>query len=217
MGTKTKITEKALGLFNQNGIEYVGMRELAASLGMQIGNITYYFPTKNDLVNQLAVDLSALNAKILTPPGNLSMLSFLEMRARVFENQYAYRCLFLSFVHLIKQNPIIAKRYKKVEKERAEGLIDNIKMLEKEKYLKIDSGEDIAFLASTMGLIARFWISEAAISYNHLPVDHQIRHYSGLIAKIVAPFATKRGHTQIDEFLDNAKHMDGGTMVGKQE
>jgi hypothetical protein len=202
MGTKEKITKKALELFNQNGIEYVGMRELAASLGMKIGNITYYFPTKNDLVNQLALDLSAFNVKILTSPGDLTVASFLEMRERNFKNQYEYRCLFLSFVHIIKQNPIVAERYKKVEKERGDGLIGNIKMLEKQKYLKIGSHESVQFLASIIGLIARFWISEAAISYANMPVEHQIHHYSGLIARMLAPYATKKGHTQIENYLN---------------
>jgi AcrR family transcriptional regulator len=202
MGTKEKITQKALELFNQNGIEYVGMRELAASLGMQIGNITYYFPTKNDLVNQLALDLSALNEKTLASPGNPTLFSFLEMRERNFKNQHAYRCLFLSFVHIIKQNPLIAERYKNVEKARGDGAIDYIKMLQKQGYLKIESDENVLFLTSTIGLIARFWISEAAISYNHLPFEQQIRHYSGLIARMLSPYATKSGRIQIESFLN---------------
>jgi AcrR family transcriptional regulator len=201
MGTKERITRKALELFNQHGIEYAGMRELAASLGMQIGNITYYFPTKDDLVNQLALDLSALNEKTLAPTENLTIFSFLEMREKSFRNHHASRCLLLSFVHLIKQNPLIAKRYKKVGKTRGDGLIDNIKMLQKQEYLKIDSRQDREYLCSTIGLIARFWISDTAISCNKLPLEQQIGHYSGLIARMLFPYATKQGRIQIEDFL----------------
>lgn len=201
MDTKEKITQRALELFNQNGIEYVGMRELAASLGMKIGNITYYFPTKNDLVNQLALDLSALNVKTLHPPGNLTLLSFLQRREENFKNQHRYRCLFLSFVHIIKQNPIVAERYKNVEKERGSGLIGDIKMLEQQEYLKIGSQEALLSLAAAIGLIARFWISEAAITYSSFSVERQIQHYSGLIARMLFPYATKTGERQIEMFL----------------
>jgi AcrR family transcriptional regulator len=201
MDTKERITQRALELFNQNGIEYVGMRELAASLGMKIGNITYYFPTKNDLVNQLALDLSALNVKTLHPPGNLTLLSFLQRREENFRNQHRYRCLFLSFVHIIKQNPIVAERYKNVEKERGSGLVGDIKMLEQQKYLKIGSQEVLLSLAAAIGLIARFWISEAAITYSSLSVDRQIQHYSGLIASMLSPYATKTGERHIEMFL----------------
>jgi AcrR family transcriptional regulator len=202
MGTKEKITRKALDLFNQQGIEYVGMRELASSLGMQIGNINYYFRTKDDLVNQLAIDLSTLNDKTLITPKDLTMLAFLEMNERNFRNQYAYRCLFLSFVHIIRQNPIIAERYKKVEKARRGGFADSINMLQKQGYIEIEEQESAAFLASAIGLIARFWISEAAISYKHFPVEQQIRHYVGLIAGMLTPYATKQGCRHIEEFLN---------------
>jgi AcrR family transcriptional regulator len=202
MGTKEKITRKALELFNQGGIEYVGMRELAASLSMQIGNITYYFPTKDDLVNQLALDLSALNAKTLGSTGDLTMLTFLEMQETVFRNQHQYRCLFLSFVHLVRQNPLIAERYKNIGKGRGENFLSHIRTLQDGKYLALNSRTDIDYLAAALGLIARFWISEAAISYNQLPAEDQIRHYSGLIASMFGPYATKKGYRQMEEFLN---------------
>ncbi|RYZ50620.1 MAG: TetR/AcrR family transcriptional regulator, partial [Chitinophagaceae bacterium] len=43
LNTKDKIRDKALELFNERGIEYVGLRELAALLNIRVGNITYYF------------------------------------------------------------------------------------------------------------------------------------------------------------------------------
>lgn len=203
MSTKAKITKKALELFNQNGIEYVGMRELAASLDMQIGNITYYYPTKNDLVNQLALDLSALNTHTLASSANLTLLSFLEMRVNTFRNQQEYRCLFLSFVHLMKQNPVIAERYKAVEGERRDNLRDHIITLQKEGYLVVKSSEEVTFLASAIGLIARFWISDTAIAYPFIPAEDQAHHYVKLIAQLLVPYATETGNKQINDFLNN--------------
>jgi AcrR family transcriptional regulator len=200
MGTKGKIVQKALELFNEQGIEYVGMRELAASLGMQIGNINYYFPTKDDLVNELAIELSRLNEKTLAIPGDPTLFSFLEMTEKSFLNQYAYRCLFLSFVHIVRQNPIVAERYKKVEKLRRDGFTNTIEVLQKRGFIAVkeDGG---AFLADAIGLVARFWISEAAISDRRSPAGGQIRHYVGLIAGILLPYATKQGLRQIEDYL----------------
>jgi AcrR family transcriptional regulator len=200
MKTREKITNKALELFNRNGIEYVGMRELASALDMKIGNITYYFPTKDDLVNQLALDLSDLNA-ITLGKEVVTMTSFLEMRERNFQNQYRYRCLLLSFVHIMKQNPMVAERYKEIGKKRGDGLLLDIRNLQKKGYLKIDFKSDLEYLSSLIGLIARFWISETAISNNNLSVDKQIRHYVELTAKIFIPYATKLGKNQIDRFF----------------
>ena len=64
MKTEDKIVTKALEMFNIRGIEYVGLREISAELGIRVGNITYYFPTKDDLVNRLSLDLNKLNSKV---------------------------------------------------------------------------------------------------------------------------------------------------------
>ena len=53
--TRRKIRDKALEMFNERGIEYVGLRELAAILDMRVSNITYYFPTKDDLVYEITM------------------------------------------------------------------------------------------------------------------------------------------------------------------
>ncbi len=65
MNTRDKILDKALEMFNERGIEYVGLRELASVLGIRVSNITYYFPTKDDLVYELSLELSKLNAAII--------------------------------------------------------------------------------------------------------------------------------------------------------
>lgn len=201
MGTKEKIVRKGLELFNKHGIEYVGMRELAYSLGMQIGNINYYFPTKDDLVDQLALDLSELNERTLAIPDELTLLAFLETREKIFINQLTYRCLFLSFVHLVKRNRAIAERYKKVQKMRRDGFTDAIESLQKEGYIRLDDPGSAGFLASAIGLVARFWISEAAISDQHRSDEQQIHHYVGLIARLFMPYATKKGLRQIEDYL----------------
>src|SRR5204863_4216516 len=104
----------------ESGIEYVGMRELAASLDMRIGNLTYYFPTKDDLVNRLSLDLAEENSKTIVPMEEVTMVGFFDMLVQVFRNHVKYRCLMVSFVHLIERNPQISKRYNKTQVSRNE-------------------------------------------------------------------------------------------------
>src|SRR5688572_28682633 len=101
MNTQEKILDKALEMFNEQGIEYVGLRELAAVLSMRVSNITYYFPTKDDLVYALSLELSKQNAAVIVERESLTMLTFLRMFRQVFQNHVAYRCLLLSVVHLM--------------------------------------------------------------------------------------------------------------------
>ncbi|MBK7959190.1 MAG: TetR/AcrR family transcriptional regulator [Bacteroidetes bacterium] len=128
MKTEERIIAKALEMFNLKGIEYVGMRELAAILDMRVSNITYYFPTKDDLVNRLSMDLNKLNSKYVKVQDDLTLAQFLMMFKQVFKNHIQYRCLLLSFVHLLEQNKKIAARYKK---RRVIGIVlrENIHLL----------------------------------------------------------------------------------------
>jgi AcrR family transcriptional regulator len=202
-GTEEKIVQTALEMFNENGIEYVGMRELAAKLGMRIGNLTYYFPTKDDLVNRLSLDLADANNQTIIAVDQLTMRAFFRMLEDVFRNHLQYRCLLLSFVHIMERNPLIAKRYGKVQSKRNETWKVNILALQKNGYLATKNQAELAFLVSAIALIARFWISEAAISYKSLAEEGQRHHYLNMIARIFLPYATPRGKRELEPYFSN--------------
>ncbi len=194
------IVHRALALFNEKGVEYVGMRELAASLDMRIGNLTYYFPTKDELVLRLSTELAEENNKTIVAHDRISMESFFEMLQAVFKNHYRYRCLMLSFVHIMQRNPLIARRYSKTQSHRNETWYKNIEALRSGKYIKADE-QEIDFLVSAIALIARFWISEAAISYRNQSEEEQAQHYLKMIARIFLPYATAKGRPVLHTFL----------------
>jgi AcrR family transcriptional regulator len=194
------IVAQALESFNEKGIEYVGMRELATILGMRIGNLTYYFPTKDELVNRLALQLAEENSKTIVAVESMTIERFFEMLRQVFANHYRYRCLMLSFVHIMQRNPIVAKRYSKTQSQRNETWARNIGALRDAKYIKANQ-EEVDFLVSTIALIARFWISEAAISFRKQTEEEQTAYYLKMIARIFLPYATKKGNEYIERFF----------------
>ncbi|MCC6866041.1 MAG: TetR family transcriptional regulator [Ignavibacteria bacterium] len=203
MTTQERIAAKALELFNNKGIEYTGMREIAAKLGTKLGNITYYFPTKKDLIIQVSANLAKANSAILQKDESITMKSYFEMTIKHFECQYHYRCLFLSFVHLIKQYPKLSARYKKTELLRKKSIMEKIKHLVKNKYLRKMKGTEIKFLVSAVSILSRFWISEAAISYSKLKPANKIKHYISLLANIYLPYCTSKGKNELREFIEN--------------
>lgn len=44
------IYKNSVRLFNERGYSYVTMREIAAECGISVGNLTYYYPKKEDLL-----------------------------------------------------------------------------------------------------------------------------------------------------------------------
>ena len=201
MNTEEKILSKALEMFNERGIEYVGLREIASTLDMRVSNITYYFPTKDYLVNQLAKDLNRLNSELLAHDKDVTVYSFLEMMKKIFRNQLRYRCMLLSIVHLMEQNKEMSARHKKTQKDRNEIFRVKIMALAKTGYLNINNQKEAKFLASAITLIARFWISEATISFRQLNSEKQISYYLSLIANLLLPYSSAKAKNQIQLFF----------------
>lgn len=197
---ESAIVDRALAMFNEKGVEYVGMRELAADLEMRIGNLTYYFPTKDDLVLRLSTELAEENNRTIVAHELMTMETFFEMLQSVFRNHYKYRCLMLSFVHIMQRNPLIARRYNKTQSHRNETWYKNIQALRNGKYIKADE-QEVDFLVSAIALIARFWISEAAISYRNQSEEEQARHYLKMVARIFLPYATAKGKGVLQTLL----------------
>jgi AcrR family transcriptional regulator len=206
MNTRERILEKALSMFNERGIEYVGLRELAGLLDMRVSNITYYFPTKDDLVYEIALLLRDRNSAVMVPNDTLTMRGFLDMMHQVFRNHVEFRCLLLSFVHVMEQNKLVAASYKKTQDTRNATIKDNMDALEKQGYLNVQDDDEKQFLISSIALISRFWISESTISFRKLSSETQMAHYLNLIARLLLPYSTPRGKKEIKAFMQQLEH-----------
>ena len=202
LNTREKIRDKALEMFNERGIEYVGLRELAALLDMRVGNITYYFPTKDDLVYELSMQLSEKNAATMVVHEKPTMRAFLYMLQAVFQNHLQFRCLLLSVVHVMKQNKRVAAAYQQNQNTRSATIRTYIEALATSGYVQVKEKEDLDFLVSTLALISRFWISEAAISFRPVGEEEQIKHYLTLITKLLLPYSTPKAKSEIQDFTE---------------
>ncbi len=58
--TREKILFKAQVLFNEEGYQHITMRRIADELGMSVGNLTYHFKHKQDIVEALIHDIQLL-------------------------------------------------------------------------------------------------------------------------------------------------------------
>lgn len=205
LNTKEKIVEKALAMFNERGIEYVGLRELAGLLDMRVSNITYYFPTKDDLVYEIALQLRNKNSEVMISDDHLTMRGFLDMLNKVFNNHLHFRCLLLSFVHVMEQNKLVAASYKKTQNTRNATIKSNIDVLSSSGYLNTSDPFEKDLLVSSISLISRFWISEAVISLKTLKPEEQVKHYLKLVAGLLLPYASAKGKRDIKTFLEQLK------------
>ncbi len=203
--TKEKIVAKALEMYNEHGIEYAGVRELAKELNMKGGNITYYFPTKNDLIRELTDRLSQSNAAIFSQKTEPGIYNFLDKHRRIYYNQYEYRALFVSLPLLLKQDNEFAGRYAQRQVERKKTLYNELKALFLAGYFNTAKSADLDTVLHAITTINRFWISEATV--DGLIDDKQaaVNTYLEQLAGLLHIIATDKGKDEIKRFRSELK------------
>lgn len=108
---KQKITECALRLFNENGYDCVSLREIADAAGTSIGNLTYHFSHKENLLAEIQEIFHSNLDEILIDTKDcddlLSCLyqSFQNAQARQLSNPFYYHHI----LDLSKDSKIVAQ------------------------------------------------------------------------------------------------------------
>lgn len=93
---KQKIIDCALRLFNENGYDRVSLREIADAAGTSIGNLTYHFSHKEDLLAEIQdIFHSNLDEILIDTTGQDDLLSclyqsFQHAQARQLSNPFYY-------------------------------------------------------------------------------------------------------------------------------
>ncbi len=198
--TKEKIIEKAIELYNIHGVEYVGVRELAKEMGLKGGNITYYFPTKDDLVAEIAEVLTSSNTEIFASYNDSSIIGFLNLHEQVFNNQYSYRSLFVSLPLLLKQNKSFEEKYRARQKSRRSNLSLLIKELFDNNYFKAKEEAELSFIVDMVTFINRFWLSEAIIDNANNKKKKVIDSQMSRLISFLLLVVSKKGQKEIRKY-----------------
>lgn len=213
--TRERILSRALELFNERGIEYVGVRELARELELQPGNISYHFSTKDDLVLAIGLQLRELNDATIALPGTPTLEGLLETLRQAFRNHWRYRCLFLSLPKLLEQNEAMAEAYVRTrEVERRELLHGWLERLVDGGLLRSGvTSEERWRIATFCALVARGWIGEGRVSFPDASPEWRMDHYLHIVADHLEGYATPRGAAELARF--RATLGDGRVEAGE--
>ena len=103
--TKQKILDTARTLFNESGYNSVSLRDIAKTVGISEGNLTYYFQKKENLMEELLAN--GVDTFPAAPPQTLEELDamFLDLQQTVQKNLY----FFLHFTQLSQISPKISQ------------------------------------------------------------------------------------------------------------
>ncbi len=183
MDTRDRLLRRATELFNEHGLEAVGVRDLARDLDLSPGNVSYYFARKENLVAELMSDLAEANSdNVEALAAADSLPELLDQYREIFRTQYNYRFLARSVVHIVDTYPELCGSYADVDAARRKGLAQAFSRLVGTDLDASTTDSAISAIVGTCTMIARFWLSEMRLSFNHIDPELVIDHYLGVIA-----------------------------------
>lgn len=193
MTTKEKILASSLLLFNKTGVGEISMRDIADHCKMSVGNLTYHYKKKDDLIFALFMEL--------VEEMNVIFIQQLELERTSVKNLYettvvTYRCLLkykfcmIDFVQLMKQIPRIQKAFQELMEVRKVQFEQLFKTAIETGVLKPEafSGQYQMFSAS-LNVYGDFWISNAEILFKGSQ-EEAIKQYSIVFLNMFYPYFT---------------------------
>jgi AcrR family transcriptional regulator len=192
--TKLKIKQKALELFNENGISDTTLRQIAGAMGISQGNLNYHYPTKKELIHELYFDLVAIineNLSAINLQQGFIDLLYLFSKS-IMQDFYKYRFIMRDFYKILRAYPEIKAHYNELYQTRRQQIIGIFEGLIAQGLMREPEFEqEYHRLFERMTILGDNWINAAEIYDTDMknPVDY----YVVILAEIMYPYLTQEG------------------------
>jgi AcrR family transcriptional regulator len=195
--TKHRIISTAIVLFNQRGFMNVTMRDLAQELDISLGNLTYHFKRKDELVetiHQCLIDeRNALLETVQVAPSITNIHAQLHPLMELYEK---YRFFYLDILEVMRAYPDIAQRHREHISNQIRyirAIIDYSvgtgNMLPESRNGQYDS------LAETVCLMLTYWLSQHTVRGREGSFLNDARE---AMWNLVFPLLTAKGKAAFD-------------------
>ncbi|MDH5398432.1 MAG: TetR/AcrR family transcriptional regulator [Cyclobacteriaceae bacterium] len=208
--TKEKILAKSLTLFNEHGVDSVKIRDITTELGMHVGNLNYYFPTKNDILYALCMEfiykVDKAIEKVLTKQAQ-GVLEQMYLQADIiFSVQLEYRFMFSKrYAEIISSLPSVQQHYQTTLKTRFTEWLGFHSLLVDHKLAYPNLVEESNSLSYVLNILAIFWQQEATIYMPNMTDDQKKKHALSVYFFTYKPYLTKSG---LDELMPLLRKLD---------
>lgn len=204
MKLKEKIFQRAVELFNERGVANVSPNQIAASLAISSGNLTYHYKTKAILIKTIYERMHADSEDYLDLEGYLTLDDFRKSMLKFQQFQEKY-CFFLQdMVFIIRNYPEVGKLYEAsnvMRLKKGRKLFDYF--VATERMIPETNGINYDYLVHNVWMVGAFWPTQDKF----LTTANQLQKPSNMVDMtwyMILPYLTEKGRTeyfQINETL----------------
>lgn len=209
--TRDKILKTSLELFNKNGIDNVGVRNIALKLKIRVGNLNYYFPTKNDIVHALCLEFIgkvdvAIKEFFIKSHGPIFEILYRQIDV-IFTIQLEYSFLFANrYAEIITSLPPVQEHYRKLLKVRFDEWMQLHVLLVRQKLATPQLVKDSYAFSYILNMLALFWHQESAIYFPEYSDKQKKAQGLSVFFHAYKPYLTKKGVRQLMPLLKSLEH-----------
>lgn len=190
--TKERILNSAVELFNQKGLVNVTMRDLANELDISLGNLTYHFKKKEELMEaiheRIISERNSLMENVQMIPSIANIQSQLVPLLQLYER---YRFFHQDILEVMRAYPKIAE----IQREHINNQITYIKAIIDYSIGSGNMRQEVVpgqyqQLAESVWMLLTFWLTQREIRSQQGDYYNQAR---SAMWNLVVPILTEKG------------------------
>ncbi len=192
--TRARILQKAIELFNESGTTSVSMNALAESLEISAGNLQYHYKNRDEIIRaileEMFVEFDAIYVFAEEEPFTLDTLRRI-MRVN-FDLVWKYRFFYREFAALLRNDPILARRFREIQEKRLTDQENVFKRVAGSGGVRsVLSPEELRNVVLIGWVLVHSWLSYAESTgqkIDHAALEHaveiMVQHYKPYLQEI---------------------------------
>jgi AcrR family transcriptional regulator len=199
--TRQRILDVARELFNAEGLGRVGVRDIARAVDISAGNLAYHFPTRDDLVVALVMQLHDENQQGVFDvlPADFSLETLYRAATGAMRNMLRFRFVILSYVEAVSASPELTRLERRLSVERRRRHDQMLAALVVGGYVKRLTPGRSERLYEQSTMISSGWLRIGTL--RGLSDEAALRHFAKLGCALLEPHCTARGARQMRRLL----------------
>ena len=190
MSRKQEIVSAAIDLFNRDGYNEVSVKDISESLGISPGNLTYHYPTKNELLNTIFDKMYSEMEGAFELGDSFGLCEMDDLLRGFLAFQQRYVFFFLDLTEILRTYPAIEKKYKAAIRKRWKQTEMLITLLAGRGLLRQESYKGSwSDISKAVWSISTFWPVQKVVAGDDFMDDYPVR----MIWSIIEPELTNEG------------------------
>jgi AcrR family transcriptional regulator len=207
---KSEILKIALTLFNENGVDGVTLRDIAKILDISLGNLTYHFPSKSDIVFALTQELGKTIDEALSnhkDPNKSALLDHYYQVELVFKTHFNFKFIMQKrYGEIISSFPDLQQFVRDFLKIRFDSWVLFHQQLVTDKLAKKELIGESNALSYILNMLALYWHQEFLIYFPELSDQQKLEKALAIYFQAYKPYLTEKGWEELAPLLKKLEH-----------